>query len=200
MSVINGAKHDSSNKAKKIQRVGSVFEFVELIAISLGIIFFISIFFVRHSLVVGGSMDKTLANGDHLLISSFMYSPEVGDIVVCQVSDEQQEARPRELSPKEAIVKRIVALGGDRVRIENGTVFVNDVAIVEDYKYSDGLDWASDMDEITVSDGCVFVLGDHRNNSLDSRYIGEIDERLILGKAVLRIAPLSRFGSLYDKE
>ncbi len=200
MSVINGAKRDNSNEAKKIQRIGSVFEFVELIAISLGIIFFISIFFVRHSLVVGGSMDKTLANGDHLLISSFMYSPSVGDIVVCQVSDEQQESRPRELSPKEAIIKRIVALGGDRVRIENGTVFVNDVAMVEDYKYSDGLDWASDMEEITVSDGCVFVLGDHRNSSLDSRYIGEIDERLILGKAILRIAPLSKFGSLYDKE
>ena len=182
---------------KKNQMANNVFEFVELIAISLGIILFVSIFFVRHSLVVGGSMDKTLANGDHLLISNFMYSPEAGDIIVCQVSDEQQKSRPVELTPKEAIVKRIVAVGGDRIRIENGTVFVNDIEIREEYKYVNGIDFASDMNEITVSDGCVFVMGDHRNNSLDSRYIGEIDERLILGKVVLRIAPFSKFGSLY---
>lgn len=197
MTAINNYKCENSKANKKLQQANNIFEFVELIAISLGIILFVSIFFVRHSLVVGGSMDKTLSNGDHLLISDFMYTPEAGDIIVCQVSDEQQKSHPIELLPKEAIVKRIIAVAGDTIRIENGMVYVNDTLIEEEYKYINGVDWASDMNEITVSEGCVFVMGDHRNNSLDSRYIGEIDERLILGKVILRIAPFSKFGSLY---
>ena len=190
----NGKKYKNNIR----QKINNAFEFVELIAISLGVILFVSLFFARHSLVVGGSMEKTLSNGDYLIISNFAYEPKVGDIVVCQISDEQQQMYPATLSKKEAIVKRVIAVGGQTVMIENGTVYVDGVPLNEEYKYLSAKDSVSFMSEVIVPEGHVFVMGDHRNNSLDSRYVGGIDERLILGKVIFRIAPLSKIGSLYD--
>ena len=197
MSASKNSKQQKTTELTGSKKANNLFEFVELIAICLGIILFIFTFFLRHSVVVGSSMDKTLADGDRLIISNFMYTPEAGDIIVCQITDEQQQSSMK-LAPKEAIVKRIIATEGQRVKIENGNVYVDGVVLQEDYKYVNGYDDIQSMEEIVVSKGCVFVLGDHRNNSLDSRYFGEIDERLILGKVVLRIAPFSKFGSVYN--
>jgi signal peptidase I len=185
-----------ANLSRKSRIATEIFEFAELVAISLGIILLVFTFFARHSLVVGDSMIKTLENGDRLIISDLFYSPKCGDVIVCQVSDEQQK-QYSQLSPKEAIVKRVITTEGQTVKIEDGRVFVDGFEIVESYKFTDGIDRKSDMEEYTVSEGCVFVMGDHRNNSLDSRYFGEIDERLVLGKVVLRVFPFSRFGSIY---
>ena len=188
-------KNNSKSESKFFRCVRDAFEFVELIAICLAIILLVYTFFFKHSIVVGDSMNMTLINGDHLLTSNFMYTPENGDIIVCQVSDAQQESYPRTLSPKEAIVKRVIATEGQRIKIENGIVYIDETPIEEDYTFNESFE---NMDELLVPDGCVFVMGDNRSNSLDSRYIGVIDERLILGKVILRIAPFSSVCSVYN--
>ena len=195
MTVKTEEKNNFKNENKFIRCIHDIFEFVELIAVCLAIILFVYTFFFKHSVVVGDSMNKTLLSGDHLLTSNFMYTPENGDIIVCQVTDAQQESYPRTLTQKEAIVKRVIAIAGQRIKIESGTVYIDGKAIEENYTFNQSFE---NMDELLVPDGCVFVMGDNRSNSLDSRYIGVIDERLILGKVILRIAPFSSFGNVYN--
>lgn len=86
-------------------------------------------------------------------------------------------------------------MGGERVRVQDGTVYINDVPLSEDYIFSAPRE---DMAEVTVPDGSVFVMGDNRNNSTDSRksYIGPISKKLIIGKARCIIYPFSEIRSL----
>jgi signal peptidase I len=183
------------NKKAKKNIVNDIFEFVELIAIAFAIILIISAFFFRHSVVSGGSMMKTLKDGEHLIISDFLYEPKFSDIVVFQLTEEQADLFPH-ISKSEPLIKRVIATEGQRVKIVGGRVYVNGNELIESYVYRDGIESVTDMDEITVSEGHVFVMGDHRNDSLDSRAFGEIDMRLILGRVVLRFLPIQSFGSV----
>ena len=175
-------------KSKKRDAIASTAHyFVEIFVITLCVVLFLSAFVMRHTVVEGSSMQNTLQNGQHLLISDLFYTPERGDIVVLQSSD---------ISIKTPIVKRIIAVGGDRIKMENGTVYVNGTALTENYVL-DGCHISSvtsDFPEITVSEGHVFVLGDHRDRSSDSRVFGEVDERCILGKVYVSIYPLNAIG------
>ena len=160
-------------------------------------------FFIRMSKVEGGSMNPTLVNHDQmLLLSNVWYSePHRGDIVVARVP--QFSAEP--------IVKRVIAVEGDTVDIdfERGIVYVNGEALDEPYVQSPtynhfGVD--SIGFPLVVEKGHVFLMGDNRNDSYDSRYrgIGQVDERCILGKVFFLTLPgkdpdtgkrdLSRFG------
>ena len=161
--------------------------FVEIFVITLCVVLFLTVFVMRHTVVDGSSMQNTLQDGQHLLISDLFYEPERGDIVVLQSSD---------ISIKTPIVKRIIAMGGDRIRMENGVVYVNDQPLNEQYVL-DGCHIPAvpmSFPEITVKKGHVFVLGDHRDLSSDSRVFGEIDERCILGKVYVCIYPLNSIG------
>ena len=145
-------------------------------------------FFARVIGVVGGSMLPTLEEGDRLIISKLFYKPKYGDIVVLR----------KESFKKDPIIKRVIATEGQTVDIdfESGIVYVDDVPLDEPYVNSPTNE-VEDFDEaITVPEGCVFVLGDNRNRSTDSRsdLIACVDTRLILGKAYLRIAPFNKFG------
>ena len=179
---------EEDKKENKLEAFASgAHYFVEIFVITLCVVLFLSAFVMRHTVVDGSSMQNTLQNGQHLLISDLFYEAERGDIVVLQSAD---------ISIKTPIVKRIIALGGDRIKMENGTVFVNGEALQEDYVL-DGCHFSSvpiDFPEFTVSKGHVFVLGDHRDRSSDSRVFGEIDERCILGKAYVCIYPLNAIG------
>ena len=147
---------------------------------------FIYILLFRVVVVVGPSMYNTLVDGDRLvLISNVLYrNPKQGDIIV---------ASKESFRDGECIIKRIVATEGQTVDIDFqlGVVYVDGVALQEDYTYT-----MTNMDEgmkfpVTVPEGCVFAMGDNRNSSLDSRnpQIGFIDEREILGKAVFLMMP-----------
>jgi len=143
--------------------------------------------------VVGSSMVPTLEDGQRLIISNLFYKPKYGDIVVL-----------RKLEFKEQpIVKRVIATEGQTVDIDfdAGIVYVDGEALEEPYVNA-LVSEREDFDEpVTVPAGCVFVMGDNRNASTDSRYapIGCVDTRLILGKAYCRIYPLNRFGGIYGK-
>ncbi len=163
--------------------------FVEVFTLTLCVILFLTTFLTRHTVVDGGSMDNTLQDGQHLLISDLFYTPDRGDVVVLQ--------SPEETHLKSPIVKRIIAMGGDTVRIEAGVVYVNGEALEEPYvKRGCHQEKYIDYPEHTVEEGHVFVLGDHRDNSQDSRYFGDVDARCILGRVYLRIYPFADFGGI----
>ena len=148
--------------------------------------------FFRVVVVVGPSMYDTLVDGDRLvLLSSSVYqNPKQGDIIV---------ASKQSFEDGECIVKRVIATEGQTVDIDfkAGIVYVDGTALEEDYTYT-----LTNMEEgvsfpLYVEEGHVFVMGDNRNNSKDSRnpQIGLIDKREILGKAIFLLVPGTNKGT-----
>lgn len=197
-------------EAGKVGRavVSSIFDWYELFAYAIAAVLVVMSFFVRHSPVEGSSMYPTLvghssapssttvAKGYDVLLVSGIYELDHGDIVIIQEPTQ----------PTEPIVKRIIAMGGDKIKIDftNGDVFLNGEKLDEDYINEKDIQIPTEslipnefgIWEDTVPEGKIFVLGDNRRVSKDSRYFGFIDERNVIGKAVLRILPLDKFGKL----
>ena len=145
--------------------------------------------------VDGPSMLPTLHDKDMLLLRSIGYTPKQGDIVVLTKDFDHYTDQP--------IVKRVIAVGGQTVRIdyEQSKVYVDGVPLDEPYineKLMFRPGGKLTIEEMTVPEGSVFVLGDNRNNSSDSRHyeLGAIDNRYILGKAVMILLPFSDAGIL----
>ena len=159
----------------------------------------INLFFFRSITVSGTSMNDTLVDGDKVIAMNFCYTPQYGDIVIVQANKLKNKNTGLYGEP---IIKRVIAKGGDTVRIDyaNGNVYRNDELLEEDYikdlthLHNDG--WLQDNDEIVVPENCVFVMGDNRNASNDSRNlqeVGFIDVDAIMGKAIVRFAPIKSF-------
>ena len=161
----------------------------------LAAITLVFVFVIRLEGVSGPSMTPTLLDGEYMsLLSNFISRDyEQGDIVVATVPN-FDDARP--------IVKRVIATAGQTVDIafSNGEVRVDGVLLEEPYINEPTLtDFDSGLDyPVTVPEGCVFLMGDNRNHSADSRYapIGCVDTDYILGKVILRIFPFSRIGTI----
>lgn len=163
--------------------------FFRNLVLALSALVLIFTFFGRLITVDGSSMEPTLLHGELMLVRSVGYTPRQGDIVVLtQVSFRE-----------DAIVKRVIATGGQTVSIDYlaGTVRVDGVLLDEPYIKEDMLP-RGDVTDLTVPEGCIFVMGDNRNVSADSRYnyVGVIDERRVIGQAVAVIFPFDRFAVL----
>lgn len=185
-------------KEKRTWQQSLVLDLKDLVYV-LAVFMLIYMLFFRVVVVVGSSMYDTLHNGDRLLlISSTIYkNPKQGDIIV---------ASKESFAGGECIVKRVIATEGQTVYIDfvTGEVKVDGVVLEEDYIYTKTTLFEGVKFPLTVEEGHVFVLGDNRDNSKDSRnpQIGQIDVREILGKAVFLIAPaddgtgnsMERFG------
>ena len=145
-------------------------------------------FFFRIIQVDGSSMVPTLINGDKLIVWGAGYTPQRGDVVI--VDSYTAYGKP--------LVKRVIAKGGDTVSIDyaTGTVAVNGEVLQEDYIAEPTYLGYDVQFPYTVPEGTVFVMGDNRNQSLDSRstYVGCIDERDILGKVLVCFMPFTDFG------
>ena len=157
----------------------------------LAIIMVVFLLLFRMVIVSGSSMYSTLWDGDWILLisGSFYQEPEYGDIIVA-CKDSFNDGEP--------IIKRVIATEGQTVDIdfEAGIVYVDGQPLEEPYTYS-STNFAEGMVfPLVVEDGCVFALGDNRNNSRDSRdpSIGQIDRREILGKAIFLVFPGSGEG------
>ena len=149
------------------------------------------VFFVRIIDVIGSSMEPTLYDGDKMLVSDLFYKPKAGDVVVFKKD---------EYDPDKALVKRVIATEGQVVNIDfdRGIVYIDGVPIEEDYISELTTAKLDFIGPKTVPEGCVFVMGDNRNMSTDSRKteIGMVDSRLIIGKVYYVIYPLSDAGKL----
>lgn len=160
-----------------------VYEWLDSLIFAFITILLIFTFFFRIVGVSGNSMLPTLQSGNWLAIRAINTEIERGDIVVI--------TQPNALN--EPLIKRVIALGGDTVDIDfiSGTVCVNGEVLDEPYIYEPTHRSANVAFPLTVPEGCVFVMGDNRNNSLDSRSrtIGFIDTRYILGVAECRLYP-----------
>lgn len=170
-----------------------IFEWLETVAFSLVAVVLVFTFVFRIVGIDGDSMQNTLYDNDRLIITHLFYQPKAGDIVI--ITQPNAVNKP--------LVKRIVAVGGQTVDIDTdrGLVYVDGEVIDEPYIKEPTVKIPSPPMEfpVTVPEGKVFVMGDNRNHSLDSRStdVGMIDVRYILGKAIFRIYPFNRIGGLY---
>ena len=168
----------------------SLYEWIEAAIFSLVCVVLVFAFAFRIVGVDGESMQYTLMDQDRLILTSFPYTPDYGDIVVIN------------RYTQEPLVKRVIALEGDTIEItEDEQVMLNGEILNEPY-----LNVSTPPREMngpfTVPEGCVFVMGDNRHNSHDSRYMDLrcISTKDIMGKAVFRIWPFSQIGGLYDDD
>ncbi len=145
--------------------------------------------------VLGESMFATLRNNDLLVASKISYKlhqPERGDIVVFKPPNEDTRD----------FIKRVIAVPGDRLRIAQGTVYINGEVLHEPYlfeRWTANNTWPADGHEVLVPADHYFVMGDNRNHSSDSRLFGFIARETILGKAEVRIWPIDEVALLNSK-
>ena len=186
-SFFNKPKNRKQTEEKVLTTPQKIVDALRDIIIVFVIFLLVYMLLFRVVVVDGGSMNNTLYNGDRLiLLSSTVYhDPQPGDIVVASLKD---------FNNGRCIVKRVIAVEGQTIEIKDSQVYVDGVAIDEPYilgsTYAPGY-----MDgPITVEPGYVFVMGDNRENSTDSRMLGQVDKREILGKVVFLLTPGKETG------
>lgn len=213
-------KHIAGTHGLKLKnRLSTSFllDWVELIGIALVTVILVMTVGMRHSPVIGSSMYPTLIgspaggsetaytkrNGyDVLLISDLFYTPQNGDIVIIQTPTHTDQP----------LVKRLIATEGQHIKIDfnNWKIWIDGNLLEEDYinripnsamaSYDIGqIGGTSLVDGVwegTVPEGHIFVLGDNRNNSSDSRSLGYIDTRWLVGRVIVRLSPIDRFGKV----
>lgn len=194
---INSAESVQKSSEPKTSLLSEIAEYAELICFSLLFVILALTMFFRICTVKGDSMINTLHSGEVLIVSDFFYTPERGDIVVIHQTGGRYN---------EPLVKRVIGLSGDRVVINHDTneIMITDTQgnqILLEEEYLTLIDRPQYFGTTTydVPEGKIFVLGDNRNNSLDSRAlydIGYVDSRRILGKAIIRLTPFSKFGAI----
>ena len=197
----NGILAKEEGDENKSSLKSFIFDWLEVLVHAIIAVVICFSFLFRIATIDGPSMENTLHNGERVIISNLFYTPKVGDIVV--ISRNKENSVYTMTDANTPIIKRIIATEGQTVDIdfEEGIVYVDGIALDEPYtKTPTNRKWDIDF-PVTVDEGCIFVLGDNRNDSLDSRdaRIGEygmIDTRYILGHAVYRVFPFDKIGKI----
>lgn len=195
-STANSESAVNPETPEKQSRARSAYEWMETFVAAAFITLLIFTFVGRIVSVEGDSMNPTLLDSQRLIISDLGYTPKTGDIVVLQkaTSDEYRLTRP--------LVKRVIATGGQTIKFDftNWKVYVDGRELEENYilRYMGQRmnSYSLQSDTLTVPEGYIFVMGDNRNNSADSRYyaVGLIAENEILGHVIFRLFPLTTMG------
>ena len=181
---LQNEEKEKLSPAEKSRR--EIYDWIQSLMAALIFCVILFSFFIRLIDVNGPSMNPTLYNGDKMLVSNLFYKPRAGDVVIFKTDN---------YDPEKALVKRIVATEGQEINIdfENGIVYVDGQPLEEPYVAEPIHSKLDFIGPKTVPEGCVFVLGDNRNSSRDSRYtqIGMVDERMILGKVYAVVYPFN---------
>ena len=175
------------NKGQSVKK--ELVEWIQSIAIAVVLAMVIRTFIFEPTLVEGPSMQPTLHSGERLLVMKIQYlfhKPERGDIIVCKYPNREGN-----------YIKRVVALENEVVEISGGKVYINGEVLEEDYIKEPPL---ADMEAVKVPPGSLFVMGDNRNNSMDSRdsTVGPILLSMVKGKANTVIWPIYNIHWLYE--
>lgn len=181
-------KHLFTAKERNRHALIAVYEWAGILMATMTVLLLLFTYVVRNVGVKGDSMQPTLHNGDRLLLSCYSDEYERGDIVVIDRYTE------------EPLIKRIIAVEGDVISIVDGDVFLNGVLLNE--PYTQGTTINKDFNETAVvPEGCVFVMGDNRSDSKDSRMkeIGMVSQKDIVGKALVTVWPLSSIDFDFKK-
>jgi signal peptidase I len=181
--------------------LGCLLEIVETLVLTLVIFFVIQTFVAQPYQVKQQSMERTLEPGQYVLVDKLtprIDSYKRGDIVVFKPPDDwvQPDNTP--------FIKRVIGVGGDTIEVrDDGKVYVNDMAIEEPYLYAtvvggepEATEADPDLGTWSVPEGELFLMGDHRANSADSRAFGTVPVDNVIGRAWLRYWPIETFGVL----
>lgn len=190
--------------AKKQGLFHDIMDIIETMVVSVFVVLLLFTYIMRPVTVDGRSMNPTLVNQDKLVMFRLCYAPTQGDIVVVDnqeghVLDENGRVKASGYSLRENIIKRIIAVAGQTVEVDEkaGKVYVDGVELDEPYINEPTLsNDGAFIYPITVPEGYVFVMGDNRNHSTDSRNpcVGLVAEEDVLGKAFFRYYPFSEIG------
>ena len=188
INEIEAPNPEEEKKAKK-EILPTLFDTLEIFCLSVVLVILVFTFVGRMATVSGDSMEPTLQNGDRVLVSSFFYTPECGDIVVVQ--------KESGFYDDQLLIKRVIAKGGQTITFNfaDWTVSVDGEIVDEPYiNRVLGAMKKGDVtgDTITVPEGCYLVMGDNRNYSADSRYdtVGFVKETEIVGHTIVRLSPV----------
>jgi signal peptidase I len=199
-------------KGKNI--MGEIFSWILSLGVALLVALFIISNIVSMTMVMEQSMEPTFSQGDRLIVNRvgyFFTDPDRGEVVIFdknpiekgiirnminEISDIRNSLKFRLTgsAEKNLLIKRVIGVGGDQVELIEGEVFINGERLQE--PYLDTMTYSRGETSWTVPEGKLFVLGDNRENSLDSRVLGFIDTDQVKGKVAFRIFPFSEFGSI----
>lgn len=213
------SENAKADVAKKILK--EIWEWAYTIALAVLIALVIKAFLFDIVKVDGQSMETTLQHGDRLIVTKLGYKPEQGDIIILDSTYKSREAHFDEVAKAEGknelgfiskkikyfslpeslksryYVKRVIALPGQTVDIRDGRVYVDGEVLEEEYYNGETYPLGSGIEyPLTVAEDTVFVMGDNRGNSTDSRstHLGLVPYEAVLGKAQIRFFPLNKIG------
>lgn len=201
----NESEENGDSKSGK-SILNDILEIFESVVISVFIVLILFTYIARPVTVDGRSMEPTLHNQDKLIMRTLFYTPKVGDIVIIN----NQNSHTYNINEdeviegdglKKRIIKRVIALGGQEIDIdfETGVVTVDGKQLEEEYIYDLTKTNARAFEyPVKVPEGYIFVMGDNRNNSTDSRdgHVGFVKEEDVLGEAVMRFYPFDQIKLL----
>lgn len=197
IEFLNMQEENSNKSSKPINRpkyLLVIWEFVKIAIIAFIIVAPIRYFLFQPFIVSGASMSPNFANGDYLIVDEISYrlsTPQRGDVVIFNTSFIQGYANQR-------FIKRIVGLPGETVQVASGQVKIikdGQITVLEEKYLPSDLKTYQDAN-VTLKTNEYFVLGDNRPNSYDSRFWGVVDRKYIIGKAFLRLLPITSLSEI----
>ena len=182
---------------KARSRVRTTIEWLLVIGGALLVALLVRTFFIQAFWIPSDSMEPTLHKGDRVLVNKLSYKlhdVHRGDVIVFKRPEAAKSANPDD--DIEDLIKRVIGLPGDTIETVDGVIYINDEPLPEPYLPDGTRSDSPPVERQVVPDGHLFMMGDNRGNSQDSRYFGPIDEDLIVGRAFVRIYPLGDIGGL----
>jgi len=170
-------------------------EWLAIVAGAVVVALLIQVVVLQSFVIPSESMASTLTNGDRVLVNKLAYTfHEVrrGDVVVIERPPAAPPARPGE---PEDLIKRVIGLPGETIETRDGVVYIDGRALTEPY-LADGVGTDGLEQPVVIPSGSMFVMGDNRPNSVDSRRFGAVPTALLIGRAAILIWPLNRVGFL----